>query len=289
MEDFGYVKDKKKKEFPILTRKIFLSCATLFSISCFIYVTISAYSYVHDDQNSKVETIKSPEGPIKVVEEDKVAIVGGDLKINDSIYEDIFGHKKESLTKTTSRIHISPSLAPALPPKELATNDIITESAPEAIDVDDSAPAMKTKSAKKTDRKGDRGLLLYTDKPAEQNASQDLLSKGKIETKPATRIKGNSSDQNLDRPKTDKRRYVRIQVAALTSKGAAEDYWKKISGNSRLFSGLKPFTEEVNLGKKGIFYRLQIVNFSDQIEAEDFCKKYTSQSGKGRADCIVVE
>lgn len=296
MEDFGYVKDKKKKELPIITRKIFLSCATLFSISCFIYITISAYNYVHNDQNANVETIKSPEGPIKVVEEDKVAIAGEGPKINDSIYEDIFGNKKESIAKNTTRIHISPSPSPALPPKELATNDIIAESAP-AVDNDEVVATQQP--AKKSEKQNEKqkaekklqsaqGLIVYNENPKETNASQDFLSKGKVETKTQTRNKQNVSDQNQDRPKNEKRRYIRVQIAALNSKNAAEEYWKKISG-SRLFSGLKPFTEEVNLGKRGIFYRLQVGNFSDQVEGEDFCKKYITQSGKTKADCIVVE
>ena len=45
----------------------------------------------------------------------------------------------------------------------------------------------------------------------------------------------------------------------------------------------------MNLGKKGIFFRLQIGNFSDQVEAEGFCKKYILQMQKAKADCIVVE
>jgi hypothetical protein len=45
----------------------------------------------------------------------------------------------------------------------------------------------------------------------------------------------------------------------------------------------------VSLGKRGIFYRLQIGEFFNQIEAEEFCGKYVAQTKKSRADCIVVE
>lgn len=283
MEDFGYVKDENKKNLAILSKKVALSCATLLSISCFIYVTINAYYYVYEDKNENVETIESPEGPIKVIEEDSVAIHGDGPKINDSIYEDIFGSKKESLAKSASKIRISPE--PAIPPKNFAAANMIGESVPDI----DTSENEKEKEPQKGTRKPAQPIVVYSDKPKETQGSQDLLTKGKVEAKVATKAPEKKvSDQNLDNPKPNKRRYVRVQIAAMTSKKSAEEYWKKINKSS-LMSGLKSFTEQVDLGKKGIFFRLQIGNFSDQVEAESFCKKYTLQMQKNKADCIVVE
>ena len=281
MEDFGYVRDENKKDLASLSKKIFLSCATLFSISCFIYITIHAYYYVYGEKNSEVETIKSPEGPIKVVEEDELAIRGEEPKINDSIYEDIFGTNKESLAKMAPKIRISPE--PAIPPKKMAAE--LGESVPNLKESD------ATKETQVLAKKPQQPIIVYSDKPKENEGAKDLLTKGNVAAKAEVKNTAkNVSDQNLDKPKAAKRRFVRIQVAALTSKKSAEEYWQKISNsNSRLFSNLKSFTGEVNLGKKGIFYRLQIGNFSDQIAAEDFCKRYTSQLQKSKADCIVVE
>lgn len=279
MEDFGYVKNENKKDLSALTKKIALSCATLFSISCFIYITINAYYYVYEDQNNDVETIKSPEGPIKVIEEDEVAIQGDGPKINDSIYEDIFGTKKESLAKTASKIRISPE--PAVPPKQLAAD--ISESVPDL----NVSEAEKETAPQKAQRKPAQPIVVYSDKPKENVGTKDLLTKGKVEMKETAPKK--LLDQKLDTPKIDKRRFVRVQVAALNSKKSADEYWKKIGSALSLNSGLKPYTEQVNLGKKGVFFRLQIGNFSDQVEAEDFCKKYTLKMHKSKADCIVVE
>lgn len=280
MEDFGYVKDEKKKDLSQLTRKIALSCATLFSISCFIYITINAYYYVYEEENNNVETIKSPEGPIKVVEEDDIAIQGDGPKINDSIYEDIFGNKKESLVNAVPKIRISPE--PAIPPKHLAEDKMLNETVPNF----NSAEVEKEKEPQqKPNKKQPQPIIVFNENAKENTGTKDFLTKGKIEEKAPSK---KTSDQNLDK-KTDKRRYVRVQLAALTSKKSAKEYWEKISSNSRLFSGLKSFTEEVDLGKKGIFYRLQVGNFSDQVEADDFCKRYTLQMQKNKADCIVVE
>ena len=91
MEDFGYLKEEKSK-FSELLKRFFLIGATLFSIACFIYVTISAYNFVYNDQNNNVETIKSPEGEIKVTEEALVNVDAEKEKTN-SIYDDIFGSR----------------------------------------------------------------------------------------------------------------------------------------------------------------------------------------------------
>jgi hypothetical protein len=83
---------------------------------------------------------------------------------------------------------------------------------------------------------------------------------------------------------------VRVQVAAMTSKEAAQDNWKKLNRlYPDLFGDFKPFIEKVDLGKRGIFYRLQVGNFFNQVEAEEFCSRYVAKAQKSRADCIVVE
>jgi hypothetical protein len=90
--------------------------------------------------------------------------------------------------------------------------------------------------------------------------------------------------------KKDLRGLSRVQVAALSSKSSAVEYWSKLNKNyPNLLSHLNYFISEVNLGKKGTFYRLQLGNFRNQVDAEEFCRKFISQSGKSKADCIIVE
>ena len=51
----------------------------------------------------------------------------------------------------------------------------------------------------------------------------------------------------------------------------------------------KYFIEEADLGRRGVFYRLQIGDFFNQIDAEEFCTRFVSQAQKTRSDCIIVE
>ncbi len=269
MEDFGYTKDDNSNNgFSIKIKKAFLIGATLFSIACFIYITISAYHFVYQDQNGDIETIKSPEEPIKVAEDDQNAN-SDSMKINRAIYEDIFGNKKE-LTRPSPKIQ--EALAPALPPKSLEENRKIYREGSANI----STSETKTNTAKTEGKK----IIVYSEDKKEETPKKDLLTgKSSQDSRPAPQIKAES-----------KKRYVRVQVAAMTSRSSAEEHWNKMGHlHPNLFSGLKRFIEEVDLGKRGIFYRLQIGNFFNQVDAEEFCEKYVSQTQKSRADCIIVE
>lgn len=284
MEDFGYKKDDAGGKFSDLTRRIFLIGATLFSISCFGYVTLNAYYFVYQDKNSDIEVIKAEEGPIKVLEENNIENKDA-MQIDRSIYEDIFGNKKESL-KGNPKIRNAP--APVLPPKAadldrrlIKSRDImLQESMPDI----DSTPEIRKAEPRAPEK---QKIIIYSEtvKPVDgakaPAPTQDFLTKTDGETrvpkaKPA--------------PTKSQKRAVHVQVAAMTSKSSAQEQWDKLNRlYPSLFSGLKSFTEEVNLGKRGVFYRLQIGNFYNQIEAEEFCNRYVAQTQKSKADCIVVE
>ena len=91
-------------------------------------------------------------------------------------------------------------------------------------------------------------------------------------------------------PALRKRSAIRVQISAMSSKENCEEYWKKISRlHPEIFSGTKYFIEEVDLGRRGIFFRLQIGEFFNQIDAEEFCTRFVSKAQKTRSDCIVVE
>lgn len=264
MEDFGYLKEEEQSKFARILKKIFMLGATLLSIACFIYVTVNAYYFVYDEQNNNIETITSPEEPIKVIAEESSNNEGTTI-VSNSIYEDIFGNRKESHNKTVAKIQLAPQ--PAFPPKQ---------EKPSAVPERNTTTTITQEEITQNQRK-DQKIIVFSDKEKEQN-QKDLL----------TKTNGNSVTTKTNNQKQKKA--IKVQIAALTSENAAQDYWKKISNsNSRLFSGLDSFIQKVDLGKRGIFYRLQIGNFPDQTEAEKFCNSYVSQTQKNRADCIIVE
>lgn len=259
MEDFGYQKEEKKIQSNSLVKKIFLLSASLFSLACFIYVSMNAYNFVYNDKNGNIEVIKSPQEPIKVVE----AAPEAGMQVNHSIYEDIFGNSKQH-RENAARHKILENPQPALPPSQ-PKKDI--------VDKNDNPEGTKNSAAISANNEGlsqkniDPNKGIATQKSSETSAKDEKKS----EVKKAKRV-------------------IRIQLAAMSSEKSAYEHWDKLNRlYSGLFSGLKPVVEKVDLGKKGVFYRLQIGDFYNQVEAEKFCSKYTAQSQKTRSDCIIVE
>jgi hypothetical protein len=261
MEDFGYKKDETKNKFSDVGKKTFLIAATLFSIGCFIYITVSAYYFVYQDKNSDIEVIKAEAGPIKVVEE-KAENGGSAMQIDRTIYEDIFGNKAAKKDGTNLKIRTAPS--PALPPKMLEIDRRLIK---DLVDTNEEKPAI-----------------------IEEKTAANSFDKTKKENAPKNLSETQTSEESATPKNKTKKRLIRVQIAAMTSKLSANQSWESTSRlHSQLFNGLKPFIEEANLGKRGIFYRLQIGNFFNQVEAEEFCEKYVLQTKKSRGDCIVVE
>jgi hypothetical protein len=238
VEDFGYQKTSDKQALPGSAKGVLLALATLFSLAIFVYITVSAYYFVHQDKDADIETIKSPEGPIKVTQEEK----NEGIQVDHAIYEDIFGNKQAAAKRKNVKIRAHPE--PALPPVK--------------------EPAPKEKEAQK--------IVVYSAEKKEKEVER------RDNTAPAPK------------PKSGGKKIVRVQIAAMSSRDAASEHWQKFSGRySSIFSDLKPFIEKVDLGKRGIFFRLQVGNFPSQIEAEKFCSQYVIQTRKNSADCIVVE
>ncbi len=256
MEDFGYIKDEEKKYFSANRRKIALIIGSILSVAAFIYVTINAYYYVYQDENSNIEVIKSPEEPIKIIEGEQQS--QNSAPVDHTIYEDIFGNNKSKILKATDN-KIQKSQKEIIPPRPVE-------------------PVTKTVAKEERTVEKNEKIINYSTEN-KTVANNDFLTK-------TTETKNEKKENTVQ----NKKRYARVQIAAMASKQAAEDYWEKLNRlYPNLFSGLKIYIEEVNLGKKGIFYRLQIGNFFNQVNAEEFCNKYVTQAHKTRADCIVVE
>lgn len=246
MEDFGYKKESDGLNFAFAGKKIFLILATIISLGCFVYITINAYYFVYEDEKANIQTIESPSEPIKIIAQNSKINEQNLVKIDRSIYDDIFGNKKSN---KKAKVKIKPK---AVEPPKLSDKNRQT-----------IAKAFKKKEKNKS------GPIIYSKN--NNKKSEDLLT------------------QNQENSKKEARK-VRVQIAAMTSKDAATQMWKRIYRfNPEIFANLKPVIEKVDLKKRGIFYRLQIGNFFNQIEAENFCSKYITTMKKTRADCIVVE
>ncbi len=269
MEDFGYKKTNEPEKKPLLMKKIFLISATLLSLSAFTYITINAYYFINkNDSKKEIETIKGPDFDVKVYE-------GGEYEnkenkiVDRSIYDDIFGNRKDILKE---EIKINKNQEPAYPSESSKNSNnqkIIKEN------LDDT-----------------ENLIKKIEDLSNQEIEKLPIAKDNI--KPAKPIENSTSSSSQEpakiQPKPRKRSAIRVQISAMSSKENCEEHWKKLSRlYPEVFSGTKYFIEEVDLGRRGIFFRLQIGDFFNQVDAEEFCSRFVSQAQKTRSDCIVVE
>lgn len=252
MEDFGYKRNYDHQDrLRIVIRQILLSVAAIFSVSAFIYVTYSAYGYIYN-KNHKVERIKSPDFEIKVLAESEE---GDSLKIDRKIYEDIFGNKKKSASQE-QKIKVQEIIVPPAPPKE-------------------------EKLAEKKEVFKEKEIIVFNKENKEK--SRDLLTEFSNE-------KRDNSATTERKKQVNKSVKIRVQIAAMSSKESAQKAFNALEKKyPTLFDNLNEHIEKVDLGQRGIFYRLQIGNFFNQIEAESFCSRYVAALKKAPSDCILVE
>lgn len=78
-----------------------------------------------------------------------------------------------------------------------------------------------------------------------------------------------------------------VQVASVRSRAAAQDIWNKLSGTfSRdLGDGLYADIKQVDLGDKGIYYRLRVAGLSDKDDAQRLCDRFKA----GKQACFVTK
>ncbi|MDB2550760.1 SPOR domain-containing protein [Rickettsiales bacterium] len=122
--------------------------------------------------------------------------------------------------------------------------------------------------------------------PKYQNAKSIKKEASNIKIKKEQKI----IDLSPQKPKKALQYGTRVQVAAMGSKDAAEKYWRYISkNNSNLVKNYDRYITKIDLGKRGIFYRLQIGNFKTQNKAEQFCQSFILKNNKDESDCIILD
>ena len=282
MEDFGYQKDREDKQGTNFNRQIFLGIATVISIALFIYITLTAYHFVYQDEEN-VELIKATHVPIRISMEEENNKNNNNVQIDRTIYEDIFGSKKEAVKTDNTKVVNTPETA--LPPKKeiIEKNSTIEKipaiNEPQGIIINNNPPLKENNIVEKK--------IINSDSFASiEPSSNQSLGNNNLENENIGSNSTNLKNQKI----VERKKIIRVQIAAMSSRELAEDQWKKLLRmNPDLFVNLRNVIQKVDLGKRGIFYRLQIGDFFNQIEAESFCQKYIMQTQKSRADCIVVE
>lgn len=89
----------------------------------------------------------------------------------------------------------------------------------------------------------------------------------------------------VPKPKQISGNYV-VQVASLRSKAEAEAMWVKLSGKTGSLLTAKHFADikRVDLGVRGMYYRLRVSGLADKNAANQLCQKLKA----AKQDCIIT-
>ncbi len=68
-----------------------------------------------------------------------------------------------------------------------------------------------------------------------------------------------------------------VQLASAASENAAWSTWKKIKARHKALAAKEPVVVRADLGKKGVFYRVRLVGFEKQSDANSECAKLKSK------------
>lgn len=245
------------------------------SIVFFALITISAYYFTTRGQSGQIEIVKSPDFEIKT----RNKIDYSQIKnIDKTIYENIIGNKVDDLENRKIKIVESPQVAIPENPVRL---DFGNNSS-----WDNDLPDIDTKIAKNLPNQPLKNAEIV-DPNAQKLAAQDRINSPKTAAIQSQKTAENNKE--TVNPKKTKS-YARVQLSALKSEESAYQYWLNLKKQyPAVFSSVKYFIEKVDLGNKGIFYRLQVGNFRNQVDAEEFCIKFVAKTGRNKSECIIVE
>ena len=124
--------------------------------------------------------------------------------------------------------------------------------------------------------------------------NDDIVLNENIKT---VKINENSRNQKTEELKNvikvEPRKKIELykaQLIALKNKQQAQDFINKTKKvHSNLSKDFDIFMYEIDLGNKGIFYRVQVGDFNTKNDAQSFCKEYLKVTTKSATNCIVVK
>jgi len=270
--------DRSQAQRPFFLRRGFFGfVAALAAFGVFAAIVWTAYEEEQlSGTEAQVPMVRAEKGPIKL----RPKTPGGmDVPFQDKL---VYDQLSEAPPKPQVTQLLPPPEEPVAPPKAPAAESLAEQAPPktEVLRLLEEAPVAAPKPVEKPAKaapKPAEKLAKAAPKPAEKLAKAAPKPAEKTEPTPTPKVTASAA------PIVAKG--GRIQVAALRSERDALDQWARLQkAHGDLLGGLTPHVQRVDLGAKGIFFRLQAGPIDGRGAAKALCAKLQ----KRKSGCLVV-
>lgn len=266
-----------------------------------VYDTISAIGREEDAESLK--TIKSSEEPLSRDKIKAISTLNGSLEDSapeDSLISSIAPASGETASDSLPEAQLvnedgnqnndQQNTAPETTAVKETTEDTMPDDAEKKIEAAvEEVEKIEMPKIKPVISDNPDNPLVET-KKADKNETKDIKNKTDKTKKSAEKKTVNKTTPApaslADKSSTKAINGIKIQLGAYRSTSEVKNTWKKLKdANPSLLGKYSYSINKVDLGAKGIFYRLQVGAFKDKSEASSICKKL---SAKGQG-CFVVK
>jgi cell division septation protein DedD len=252
------------------------------------------YAGTHSQSNHPIPVIKAEAGPMKVrpdnasqpevPHQDKLVYGRVNPAEKGTGVERLLPPTEEPMDLPVREVETIPAADEGFPSPKAAQESQFRAGTPDDK-LETPAPATQSKTPDAA-----REVTLSVDQMTGAKAPENLgAANGSEESTPSsTATPPLEAKPNAPMPKTLQSGY-RVQLASMKSQEQAENEWSHIQkAHKGLLGGFSAHFPRVDLGaKKGIFYRVQVGDFSSKEEATKVCHNLKNNSSG--IDCFIVK
>ncbi len=289
-----YIEEDEDENIGIFSKiKVFIPLIFI-AIICFISYAWYTDKFAISQNKNDIPIIKADTSPLREKPEDP-----GGMKIinrDKRVYETISGKNNEN--ESTKSANILPA-----PEEPLSRQKIVGQPNSEMINHENPVTGTEKEESKNTQQNSDNSntnIIQPTEKPQEaQKQAEPAPAQTKPEkqnntetppTKTSTRKTQETENKKVtasditdvitkkkkeEKPKKNQnaKSGYKIQLGSFRNEGDANISWKNLKKKiPDLLKNFSEYIEKVDLGEKGIFYRLQVTGFKSESEARKLCQ-----------------
>jgi hypothetical protein len=122
-----------------------------------------------------------------------------------------------------------------------------------------------------------------------ENKNIKIVKKQKTDIDDLKKLGNAKLIENIKKSKYIKPSNYKIQIAALKNRNTLLKYWNSLTEKYDFLKEQPYYIEQVSSDIIGLIYRLQLINFNTEKDANIFCEKYIKLTNQTKNDCLVIK